>query len=276
MDAIIKRGFTFHSERVEFEVSPRWKMNIPTKRGMMRKSKRSIAWEEPSESSSKELDAGLDDLDEEIIDLEEVIEADDDRIEEDDELSFNAEVLDAETGLDFRDFEGKVQSEDEFLVEEDLLNDLSFFQDRKAEPDPPGETAAAINEPEDFNLELLLGSSKGASEEAKSSEEALVPEETQPEDPALALLLASMEGALEEAGHSGDAPAPQETKAKDDASPVGAPVEATVSLDEFITQIESKLVDTVREMVESRLPEIVRTVLREEIERLKNDHEPEA
>jgi hypothetical protein len=57
---------------------------------------------------------------------------------------------------------------------------------------------------------------------------------------------------------------------------VAPPAEASVSLDEFVAQIESRLVETIREMVAARLPEIVRTVLKEEIERLKNDHEPEA
>lgn len=54
------------------------------------------------------------------------------------------------------------------------------------------------------------------------------------------------------------------------------PIEPEPSLEDFMTQLEGRLLDTVRELVEARLPEIVRTVLREEIERLKNAGETEA
>ena len=54
------------------------------------------------------------------------------------------------------------------------------------------------------------------------------------------------------------------------------PAEAAVSLDEFVTQIEQRLLETVREIVEARLPEIVQRVIREEIERLKSDAGPGA
>jgi len=57
---------------------------------------------------------------------------------------------------------------------------------------------------------------------------------------------------------------------------VEPPAEASDSLDEFVAQIESRLIDAIREIVESRLPEMGRTVLKEEIERLKNEEEPEA
>ncbi len=209
----------------------------------MRKSKRSFPWEEPSPGPSREPDDERDDLEEEIIDLEEVVEPRADAIEENDELAFDVEILDAETGLDFRDFERKTESEDEFLLEGDLLKELSFFQDRKATPEPPQETHAV--------KEKL-------------------------EDSALGALMAGTVGALEETASSADGPVPEEMKPADDALPVATPVAESISLDDFVAQIESRLVDTVREMVASRLPEIVRTVLREEIDRLKNDHEPEA
>jgi hypothetical protein len=245
-------------------------------RGMMRKSKRSIAWEEPSPGSSIELDPERDDFDEEIIDLEEVVEPHADVIEEDDELAFDVEILDAETGLTFKDFERKIESEDEFLIEGDPLKELPFFQDREAERDHPQETHVVEEKLEDFGLGFLLAGSEDVLEEVESSGEAPISEEAKPSDTARGLLSASSEGVLDEAESTWEAFLSGESKLADDDLSTEPPVETGVSLDEFITQIEHRLVDTVREIVESRLPEIVRTVLREEIERLKNAQKPEA
>lgn len=55
---------------------------------------------------------------------------------------------------------------------------------------------------------------------------------------------------------------------------VPAPSQGAVpdrQIEELVTQIESRLIAVVRELVEARLPGIVETVLREEIERLKED-----
>jgi len=243
---------------------------------MMRKSKRSFPWEEPATGSSRETDAEPDDFEEEIIDLEEVVEPRSDAVEEDDELAFDVEILDAETGLDFRDFERQSESEDEFLLEDDLLKEFSFFQDRKAAPEPPQETEVMIEKADDSALALLLEGDAGYTEEASGGGEGAAIAKEIADDSAPGLLLAGSAGFAEKALSSADGSAPEETKPVDDALPVQSPAAESISLDDFIAQIESRLVDTVREMVESRLPEIVRTVLREEIERLKNDHEPEA
>jgi hypothetical protein len=246
-------------------------------RGMMRKSKRSITWEEPSAgSSNKKLDAEMDDLDEEIIDLEEIVEPRADAIEEDDELAFDVEILDAEAGLGFGDFESKVESEDDFLLEDDLLKELPFFQDLKAEPKPPQETVVAREKTEEFALELLPGSPEGALEEAAGSAQMSAVEEAKPDEFALDPLQEAREGVLEEVASGGEPLAAEDTKPEDPSEPTAPPAEASVSLEEFVSQIESRLVEAVREIVESRLPEIVRTALREEIERLKNNQEPEA
>jgi hypothetical protein len=45
------------------------------------------------------------------------------------------------------------------------------------------------------------------------------------------------------------------------------------SVDGFVAQIEERLLTAVRDLVEARLPQIVRDVLKEEIERLKNESE---
>jgi len=49
------------------------------------------------------------------------------------------------------------------------------------------------------------------------------------------------------------------------------PVSEDTRLEALVSRIESRLLDSVREMVEAKLPEVVRTLLREEIERLKKE-----
>ncbi len=212
---------------------------------MMGKLKRLDGWEGPAAGPSKELDADRDDLDEEIIELDDVIEPHRDGLEDDDELVFDAEILDEGTGLGFEDLASSSESEDEFLLEGDLLKDLPFFENRRVEPEPPQVQYISREGPEGPALGLLLASDESVPDLVEDGREALGPEEAETAPEVLAL-------------------------------PVEPPVEASVSLEEFVAQIESRLVDTIREMVDARLPEIVRTVLKEEIERLKNDHEPEA
>lgn len=212
----------------------------------MRKSKRPIRWEEPSADSSKELDAELDDFDEEIIDLEYVIEPHGDGLEEDDELGLDTEILDEGSGLGLGNFESKIESEEDFLFEGDLLKELPFFDNQKAEPEPSQE-----QDIEDIGEEASAESAPW-------------------------LFVESDEGVPEEAEIEGEALVAEGTKAEVFALPGEPPAEANDSLDEFIAQIESRLVDAIREIVESRLPEMVRTILKEEIERLKNEEELEA
>ena len=185
---------------------------------MMRKSKRSNAWEKSSAGASKDLEAELGGFDEEIIDLEEIVEPHADAIEEDDELAFDVEILDAEAGLGFGDIGSNIESEDEFLLEDDLLQELPFFQEQKVEPEPPPAVSGVREKPEDFPLGLLPGSG---------------------EDP------------LDHAASSGEALAPEKTKLEEGAPAIATPVEASVSLDELIAQMEGRLVEVVREMVES-------------------------
>lgn len=244
---------------------------------MMRKSKRSIPWEEPSAGSSNNtLDTDIDDLDEEIIDLEEIVEPGPDAVQEDDELAFDVELLDEEAGLGFGNFENKSESEDDLLFDDDLLKELPFFQDLNAEPKPPPQTAVVKETAEELTLDLLLGSTEGAFD--KTSVEGVIstPEEAK-SDEFVSVPVQETSEAVSEEGAGGGEPVPvEDAKPEDHGEPMVPAAEASVSLDDFVGRIESRLVEAVREIVESRLPEIVREVLREEIERMKNDQEPEA
>lgn len=220
----------------------------------MKKLKRSDGWEESPLVSSKSFEAEFDELDEEIIELDdEIIELPANGVEDHEELGFDVEILDTDRQLDLKENEGKMESEEEFLLEEDLLKELPFFQDQPTEPEPAKRAAGTQAEPEPAEPAAALFSD--TTEEIPE-----VPEVPEPAAPA---------AAVEAPGFVEPIPAafsqPQET-----------PAEPAPSLDDFMTQLESRLLDTVRELVEARLPEIVRTVLREEIERLKSTGEPEA
>ena len=57
------------------------------------------------------------------------------------------EILDAEHQLDLKEIEGKGESEEEFLFDDDLLKELPFFQDQPAKAEPGESTAKAQPEP---------------------------------------------------------------------------------------------------------------------------------
>jgi hypothetical protein len=280
----------------------------------MKKPKRSDEWEEPSADSSKEIEAvldnlgDLDDLDDEIIDLDDVIEPFSEGHEDDDEFASDADILDAKGSLGLRGFEDKAESDDDFLLEDDLLKELSFFQDEKAEAETDRTADSMEEELEELGPGFFGDSDEEAVEGSESQTEALVLDEREleafvfpvaapvAEEPELEFFASPVaESLVEEPGPElsvtpVEGPVPDEAQPEVFVLPVAAPVieepevsappvaaspEASVSLEDFVARIENQLVDAIREIVEARLPEIVRTVLREEIEKLKSDQEPE-
>jgi hypothetical protein len=222
-------------------------------REKMKKLNRSDGWEDSPLVSSKSFEAEFDELDEEIIELDdEIIELPGNGLEDEEEPAFDVEILDADRPLGLKENEIKMESEEEFLLEDDLLKDLPFFQDQPAEAEPAKSAAGGQGEPtlEEPDLELF-------------SDTSLLPPEglEAPEGPAPA-------GKAEAPGFAETSPAAV-------SQLMETPAESDTSLEDFMIQIEIRLLDTVRELVEARLPEIVRTVLREEIERLKTDQDSE-
>ncbi|GLI34512.1 hypothetical protein [Desulforhabdus amnigena] len=216
----------------------------------MKKPKRSFELEENQLNSSKDVGIGLDTEDDgEIIDLEDILNDLPDeelRVEFDDESDPDfVELLDSESGLriDITDaVQGAEEDEDEMLDEESLRDD--FFKEfsltgGENEPSPDLHFKEksplkdeGVEDRLDFGEDLFAGFKAGPSE-ALAAE----PEET---------MMTS-------------AQAPETAE------------EVSPSLREFVFQIESRLLESVREIVEARLPDIVRSVLREEIEKMKKD-----
>lgn len=210
----------------------------------MKKLKRTDGWEDSPLVSSKSFQEEFDELDEEIIELDdEIIELPTNGVEDHEEPAFDVEILDEDRQLDLRETEDKAESEEEFLLDEDLLKDLPFFKDEPTEAVPAKAAAKSPAEPEPAaaGLDLL------------SDHSDLPPEAPEPSSPPKTVGEESITAGAEQ--------------------PEEPPPDPGPSLEDFMTQLENRLFETLRDLVEARLPEIVRTVLREEIERLQTDGE---
>lgn len=259
-------GFTFLWEKVESQSAKPQQTIVVKERKKMKKLTRSDGWEDSPLVSSKSFDAEFDELDEEIIELDdEIIELPANGSEDDEGPAFDVEILDAERQLDLKGSEGKIESEEEFLLDDDLLKELPFFQDQPTESEPAKSEAATRVEPEP----PPSAAEAQPEPEPELDVAALAPElfsdtsETVPDFPAAPQVSAPA------------APVTEAVMAAAVSSPREIPAEPETSLEDFLTQIESRLLESVRELVEARLPEIVRVVLREEIERLQTDRPSE-
>lgn len=251
----------------------------------MKKSKRSFELEEKEPESSKDSGLGfdLDDEEDEILDLEDIFELPDEDGEDDGGM--DVEILDA----DLDDSDDKLSSDGDDIFGKDLLK--GFPLDDEHDEDAGGRpTGASSPEPEEDILKDLsfledLESDSGAKKDDEDDEEDLLkglsfdePKAAKAKDAELSGNIideADLEALLAEAAatpvEEPAAPAAEVKPMVAAAAPAAALESDVPSLDDFVARIESKLVDTVREIVEARLPDIVRTVLQEEIERLRGE-----
>lgn len=206
----------------------------------MKKPKRSVEWEAPEGSPSEDLAMQFDDQDEEIIDLEEIVETPKQAVVEDEGEDLEVEILDADEELDLTD------------LELDLENDLE-------EEEGSGT---------DFAADLSLSSL--SSEAGELEQEVEVLEEDVPEEEAEPVVDLSQDSGSTSPVQVEEEPTvaamPEETE-----PPATEPPAQTPSAEAFVAQIETRLLEVVKEVVEARLPEIVRTLLQEEIARLKEE-----
>ncbi|HOV87847.1 MAG TPA: hypothetical protein PLM79_15920 [Syntrophobacteraceae bacterium] len=242
----------------------------------MKKQKRSLELEEQEASSSQDLGLVSEDLDEEeiVIELQDVVEYPEDLDDEEGGAeNLEVELLDAEPGLDFRELDTKgVEDEDEDLFEHDLLKEFALSEEPVAEKPSPGPEREGPAVEEDFFEKI-------AREEAESSME-------EPElPPGPAPVEAAAPGVD---AKSGKAPpeAPPDSSVVSVAAVAAVPVPEVASrelssspaeneeinaiLDQFLNRIEERVGQMIGEAVEARLPQIVRSLLREEIERIKS------
>lgn len=242
----------------------------------MKRAKRSFELEENELDYSKELGIELeDDLDEEVIDLEDIVELPDDS--EDDDLSLDVELLDVDSDLDLSDMDAKLKgSGSNDVLDDDLLKEFSFGEsDEKAPEAPPKQDNDILGQGsvddllKDFSFSEDADSPFGAASERGSLED-------DSKDSDFESLMDLDKGLFSEPEIEPPpkvaekprivAPIPVAPPVAAEAFEAGAP-----GLDEFVIRIEARLEEKIREIIESRLPDIVRNILREEIEKLKRE-----
>ncbi len=202
----------------------------------MKKPKRPGEWQDFDVDSTEHTSFDLDVDDED----EEIIELEDVLEIPEEATASGVEIADADSELDLKGIEVDFETDEEIFLEDDL-GQFSFDEEKMRDTHLEQDADA----PQDLFPE------QEAERSLEREEEALSPIPTAPDQ------VKVDEGSLPEPELSAE-----EKQEK-------------VSVDEFITQIEGRLLEALRQMVEARLPDIVRTVLREEIDRLKQELEKE-
>jgi hypothetical protein len=208
----------------------------------MKKQKRSNEWQEQDLDSAENMrfDLELEDSEEEeeIIELEDILEV------AEDSPDFGVQAFDSDSDLDLKELELEFDSANESLMEDDdLSGDFSFEEEKIAEG--------------------FLKQDAEAVSSSASKEEIDIPFE--PEEKIEPL------PDREEVSMMVDSTAEVEPTADSQVEEV----DTRPSLEEYVGQIEDRLLQAVQQIVESKLPEVVRTILREEIDRLMQESEKE-
>lgn len=243
----------------------------------MKKSKNGLLPIEKDLSSSKGFGILSDDeeLDEEIIDLEEIVEMGFQERSKWERIDLEEEILDADGDLDLSDFEAEGHGgRDNGVLRDDLLKDLALDEDLDApgrveeEPKPSivgGRDKSARGRSAD---DLADSGSPDLEEELD-----LLFQEEEKDD--FEKLLASNLSIPEGSGTREEPPGLQSERVPpaplvQAVAPAARPTELP-DIEGIVEQIEARLVQAVRDIVEARLPGIVQALLREEIENLKKD-----
>jgi hypothetical protein len=228
----------------------------------------------------RDLEIELDTQDDEIIDLEDIIEMPDRPIDEDEDLDLDVEILDVDSDFEreeekpsgrnaqraIKEKAQKSRSEDEDLIKSfgDEAEDDETLFDQIAAMEPARKTLdkaapKVFEENEESILDELMDEGgvwePGAAEEKsadlrqRAAAAIKVPEEVRPAEP---------EPAVPESLESAQ-------------PPIQPSADLSKTAEELIGRIESNLHEHIRVMVESRLPDLVRSIISEEIEKLKKE-----
>jgi hypothetical protein len=237
----------------------------------MKKQTKSTAYEQQADPMHSDIELASEDDD--IIDLEDIIEMPDRPIDEDEDLDLDVEILDVSS-----DFEHEQQSprierppgsgdKDLIGVFGDESEDTEAFFDEIASGKPAKKTVD-IEEPKVFGDEE-------ASLLDELMDETRIPESgagEQDKDTDLIEKVAAELEILEEAPSVEIPPEPAPAAPLDqEPMPVPLPVDFSETAEELIGRIESRLQEHIRVMVESRLPDLVRSIISEEIEKIKRE-----
>ena len=195
----------------------------------------------------RDLNVDLQSPDDEVIDLEDIIEMPDSPIDEDEDLDLDVEMLDVDS-----DREPLPRTAVQPPVEEELQG---------LGPEEEDLSELMEGEPEEDELLFEPAAPGGLEKPSTGRSEPLLFDDEE------ASLLAEAEDAI-----SGE---PVATAAAPAKVPAGAsiPYDADFSqmAEQLIGQLESRLQEHIRLVVESKLPDIVKLIIYEEIEKLKKE-----
>ena len=253
----------------------------------MKKAKQRNLYEDKSDPV-RNLDMQLDEDDDDIIELEDIIEMPDRPIDEDEDLDLGDEIFDMEEGLpssparssqktvgfDVKDKAPKAEEEDllgSFGIEEEEEEELLFEPTPSTAKPAPAKTQSKLFDEDDD--EAILDQSfldELLAEDSRSSE---APEK---KVDLKARAEAAIKVAEEERPRQDVAPpASQAEPAPPAPAPVAGPSLSEISraAEELISHIEPRLQEHVRTVVESMLPGLVRSIIDEELAKLKKELE---
>lgn len=259
----------------------------------MKKPKRPSPYDEQSDPM-RDLDIDLETQDDEIIDLEDIIEMPARSIDEDEDLDLDVEILDADGDLDIetepkpaaraRQPFMKGPPEPKLSEEEELIK--SFGQEPEEEEDlfEPRASREAAKAPTVRKESSILDDDESLLDEFLAGQE--IPElkpgkeekKQQPEDAITALKEVDVisspktEPTISEEFFE-PAPPPKSAVAPEEKKAPHAIDENLLALtaDALIDRIDSRLQENIRLIVESTLPGLVRSIIKEEIEKLKKE-----
>ena len=242
----------------------------------MKKPKNGLLPKEKDLNSSKGFGilSNEEDLDDEIIDLEDIVELGFQERGKQQRIDLEENILDADGDLDLSDLDEDLYGKDDDALEDDLLKELACDEELDSvggveEDSGPAVGAMKESLAEEFSLD---DADEGSSRDLDEDLDLLLEEEEKDD----------FEKLLETEMSKPEVPEMKE-KLRDpqlDQAPVTPLVqeasrEANLSeppdIEGIVDQIESRLVQAVRDIVEARLPGIVQALLREEIENLKKD-----
>lgn len=244
----------------------------------MKKQKRSFELEEKELDFSKDF-GGIelgDESDDDVIDLDDEIVDVSGGMDDDEDLNLDVELLDVDSDMGFGDLDTKSRdsSDGDDFLHGDLLKEFSLGGDSDERPAEPAAEKELDVLGQGAIDDLLKGFDfdDGPSFDSNAKSEVDLLDESPNLEDVTSLIDEEEEGIFATSVKEDRKPPIEELKKTAPAMPVPLPAtQAVGSLDAVVAQIESRLVEMIREMVEARLPDVVRSVLREEIEMLKRE-----
>jgi hypothetical protein len=247
---------------------------------------------EEQHNPMRDLDIELESQDDEIIELEDIIEMPARPIDEEEDLDLDVEILDVDSYLEPEPEKPVRKAAQPFVKEQaqkpppkqedmfesfgDELEEDEMLFEPVASRGPAKKTAKRAEakvfdeekEPalDDFMEELGMpesGEERRTDLRRKTADAIKVDEEMlEPADIESEMLIS--DEILESAPSQPAAP---------QLTPVPPPADISQTADELIGRLESRLQEHIRIMVESRLPDLVRSIINEELEKLKEELE---